>query len=63
MRGEGGVAGEGGLIELKFHPWGVCTMTLTNVHAFSGLCIDLDYIILVLYCKSWVANIVKCNTI
>ena len=57
MRGEGGVAGQGRLVELKFHPWGVCTMTLTNVYsdwmsiAFSGLCIDL---ILVLYCTSWV---------
>ena len=37
MRGEGGVAGEGRVVGLpKFHSWGKCTMTLTNISS------DLD---------------------
>ena len=50
MKGEGGVAGEGRLVgEPKFHSWGKCTMTLTNIHsdlrsnASFGLCINLYY--------------------
>ena len=48
MRGEGGVAGDGGVVGLpKFHSWGKCTMPLTNINsdwmsnASSGLCINL----------------------
>ena len=46
MRGNGGVAGEGRVVGVpKFHSWGKCTMTLTNINsdwtskASSGLCI------------------------
>ena len=48
MRGDGGVAGEGRVVGVpKFHSWGKCTMTLTNINsdwmsnASSGLCIIL----------------------
>ena len=51
MRGEGGVASEGKVVSVpKFHSWGECTMSLTNINsdwmssAFSGLCIILHYI-------------------
>ena len=51
MRSEGGVAGEGRVVDLpKFHSWGKCTMPLTNINsdwmsnASSGLCIGLYYI-------------------
>ena len=50
MRGEGGVTGEGSVVGVpKFHPWGKCTVILTNINsdwmskAFSGLCIILLY--------------------
>ena len=53
MRGDGGVAGEGRVGGVpKFHSWGKCTMTLTNINsdwmsnASSGLRIILCYIIL-----------------
>ena len=46
MRVEGGIAGEGRVVGLpKFHSWGKCTMSLTNINsdrmsnASSGLCI------------------------
>ena len=46
MRGDSGVAGEGRVVGVpKFHSWGTCTMTLTNINsdwmsnASSGLCI------------------------
>ena len=48
MRGDGGVAGKGRVVGVpKFHSWGKCTMTLTNINsdwmsnASSGLCIIL----------------------
>ena len=48
MRGNSGVAGEGRVVGVpKFHSWGKCTMTLTNIssdwmsNASSGLCIIL----------------------
>ena len=51
MRGEGGVAGEGGVVGVpKFHSWGKCTMPLTDIksdwmpNASSGLL--LTYVIL-----------------
>ena len=69
MRDEGGVASEGKVVGVpKFHSWGKCTMSLTNINsdwmssAFSGLCIILHYIIYttaiiyitrVLYFASW----------
>ena len=63
MRGEGGVAGEGRVVGVpKFHSWGKCTMSLTNINsdwmsnASSGLCINLHYlyyITRVLYFASW----------
>ena len=50
MRGDGGQAGEGRVVALpKFHSWGKCTMTLTNIdsnlmsNASSALCIILLY--------------------
>ena len=52
MRGDGGVAGEGkvvGVPKSKFHSWGKCTMTLTNINSdwmsntSSGLCVTLYY--------------------
>ena len=53
MRGDSGVAGEGGVVGVpKFHSWGKCTMPLTNINsdwmsnASSGLCIILVYVIL-----------------
>ena len=53
MRGEGDVAGEGKVVGVpKFHTWGKCTMTLTNINSdrmsntYPGLCINLHYIIL-----------------
>ena len=54
MRGEGGVASEGKVVDVpKFHSWGKCTMPLMNINsdwmsnASSGLCINLSiYIIL-----------------
>ena len=53
MRGDGDVAGEGRVVGVpKFHSWGKCTMTLTNLdsdwmsNTSSGLCIILGYIIL-----------------
>ena len=34
MRGDGGVAGEGRVVGVpKFHSWGKCTMTLTNINS------------------------------
>ena len=34
MRGDGGVAGEGGVVGVpKFHSWGKCTMPLTNINS------------------------------
>ena len=52
MRGDGGVAGEGRIVGIpKFHSWGKCTMTLTNINsdwmsnASFGLCIILGNII------------------
>ena len=63
MRGEGCVAGEGRVVGVpKFHSWGKCTMSLTNINsdwmsnASSGLCINLCYlyyITRVLYFASW----------
>ena len=55
MRGDSGVAGEGRVVSVpKFHSWGKCTMSLTNINsgwtsnASSGLCIILvSYIIYV----------------
>ena len=51
MRVEGGVAGEGRVVDLpKFHSWGRCTMPLANINsgwmsnASSGLCIILGYL-------------------
>ena len=51
MRGDSGVAGEGRVVGVpKFHLWGKCTMSLTNINsdwmfnASSGLCIILGYI-------------------
>ena len=51
MRGEGSVAGEGGVVGVpKFHSWDKCTMPLTNINlnwmsnASSGLCINLCYL-------------------
>ena len=51
MRGDSGVAGEGRVVGIsKFHSWGKCTMTLTNINsdwmsnALSGLCIILLFI-------------------
>ena len=48
VRGEGGVAGEGRVVDVpKFHSWGKCTMPLMNINsnwmsnASSGLCINL----------------------
>ena len=48
MRGDSGVAGEGRVVGVpKFHSWGKCTMSLTNINsdwksnASSGLCIIL----------------------
>ena len=56
MRGDGGVAGEGRVVDVpKFHSWGKCTMTLTNINsdwmsnASSGLRIILSYIIYIIY--------------
>ena len=50
VRGDGGVAGEGGVFGIpKFHSWAKCTMPLTNINsdwmsnASSGLCIILLY--------------------
>ena len=34
MRGDSGVAGEGRVVGVpKFHSWGKCTMTLTNINS------------------------------
>ena len=33
MRGDGGVAGEGRVVILKFHSRGKCTMSLTNTNS------------------------------
>ena len=51
VRGWGGVAGEGKLVDVPtFHSWGKCTMTLTNIQSdwmsntSSGLCIILNYV-------------------
>ena len=51
MRGDGGVAGEGRVVGVpKFHSWGKCTMSLTNINsdwmsnASSGLRIILYYL-------------------
>ena len=34
MRGEGGVAGEGRVVNVpKFHFWGKCTMPLMNINS------------------------------
>ena len=51
MRGDGGVAGEGRVVGVsKFHSWGKCTMTLTNINSdwmsntSSGLRIILYYV-------------------
>ena len=48
MRDDSGVAGEGRVVDIpKFHSWGKCTMSLTNINsewmskASSGLCIIL----------------------
>ena len=48
VRDDGGVAGEGRVVGVpKFHSWGKCTMTLTNINSdwmsnsFSGLRIIL----------------------
>ena len=53
MKVDSGVAGEERVVGIpKFHSWGKCTMTLTNINsdwmsnASSGLCIILGYIIL-----------------
>ena len=50
MRGDGGVAGEERVVGIaKFHSWGKCTMTLTNINsdlmsnASFGLCIIYLY--------------------
>jgi len=55
-RCEGGVAGEGRVVGVpKFHSWDKCTMALMNINsnwmsnASSGLCINLCYVLLLLY--------------
>ena len=54
MRVEGSVAGEGRVVGVpKFHSWGKCTMTLTNINsdwmsnASSGL--RIIYIVILYY--------------
>ena len=56
MRGEGGVASEGKVVDVpKFHSWGKCIMPLMNINsdwmsnASSGLCINLSIYIILYY--------------
>ena len=64
MRGDGGVAGEGRVVDVpKFHSWNKCAMPLTNINsnwmsnAASGLCINLYY----LYYVGPLFRILGCN--
>ena len=66
MRGDSGVAGEGRVVGVpKFHSWGKCIMSLTNINsdwmsnASSGLYIGLYYIIL--YYAGPLSRIFGCN--
>ena len=53
MRGKGGVAGEGRVVEeTKFHYWGKCTMPLTNINS--------DWISIFIYAGS-LSCILVCN--
>ena len=62
MRGEGGVAGEGRVVDApKFHSWGKCTMPLTIINpdwmsnAYSGLCIIIlrMFLVRILGCNEY----------
>ena len=66
MRGDSGVAGEGTVFGVpKFHSWGKCTMSLTNINsdwmsnASSSLCTILCYMIL--YYAGPLSCILGCN--